>query len=509
MSVNIHKRLIEKGYFPDEMGFWFSSESFAKEIDFISSNVSFDKRKISKLMKYSIPKGRYNRRNLGIMNPYQYFFLCKEIHENWSEIEIHLKKSNISLTAPVFKIGTARAISRKYTFEDISGIFLTKSVGANYVLKTDISRYYPTIYTHSIPWALHTKEVAKQNRKDSLLGNLLDKIVRNSQDGQTIGIPIGSDTSLIISEIIGVAMDEVIMKSAKCLSAFRYVDDYYVFYSKLADAEETLGELQKVINDYELDLNKEKTGIYEMPQSLEPSWVSHLNNATLDNSNIISFISTTYSLIKEYPDEEVLKYSLARVKKLTINERNWPLVQAFILNSITYDSSAMPLACSILWEYYNKEYRINNTEVLKVINNIIDKALYTNYDYELVWALWLGKLLNVELNDEMLKKVCSIDNPIIALILLSDCKYSGKLNTCKWEEHMTKDDLYSEYWILAYEALVSGWLPSKSGKDYIEEDNFFKILKDKDVRFFYYDYRSEWLDNNLEEEWLPNFSRAF
>ncbi|HIG0361778.1 hypothetical protein A0J52_06870 [Clostridium sporogenes] len=509
MSINIHKRLIKKGYFPEEMGFWFSSESFAKEIDFIDRNIILNKKKISKLVKYSIPKGRYNRRNLGLINPYHYFFLCKEIHENWSDIEDHLKKSDISLTIPVFKSGTSRAISRRYTFEDISGIFLTKSVGANYVLKTDISRYFTTIYTHSIPWALHSKATAKKNRSDSLLGNLLDKIIRNSQDGQTIGIPIGPDTSLIISEIIGVAMDDIVMKSTKCLSAFRYVDDYYLFYNKLADAESTLGELQRVINEYELDLNKEKTDIYEMPQSLEPKWVSNINNATLDNSNITSFISITYALIKEYPNESVLKYSLARIKKLAISKKNWPLVQAFVLNSIIYDSTAMPLACSILSEYYHKKYGINESEVIKVIDNIIDKALYTNYDYELLWALWLGKLLDVKLKDEMLSKVCLIDSPIIALIILSDYKHSGKLDTTRWEEHMTKEDLYSEYWILAYEALVRGWLPSKSATDYIEEDQFFKALKDKNVRFFDTNCRSKWIDNNIDEKWLSIFSPAF
>lgn len=299
------------------------------------------------------------------------------------------------------------------------------------------------------------------------------------------------------------------MKSTKCLSAFRYVDDYYFFYNKLADAEVTLGELQRVINEFEIDLNKEKTAIYEMPQTLEPKWVSAINNATLDNSNITSFISITYSLIKEYQNEEVLKYSLARVKKLKVSKENWSLVQAFILNSIIYDSSAMPLACSILSEYYHKQYGINDNEVLKVFANIIDKALYTNYDYELLWALWLGKLLKVKLTDEMLEKVCSIDNPIIALILLNDYKHSENLNTTKWEEHMTGEDLYSEHWILAYEALVRGWLPSNSGTDYIEEDQFFKALKEKNIRFFDSECRSKWIDNNIDEKWLPIFSPAF
>lgn len=29
MTINVQKRLIEKGCFPDEMGFWFSAKSFA------------------------------------------------------------------------------------------------------------------------------------------------------------------------------------------------------------------------------------------------------------------------------------------------------------------------------------------------------------------------------------------------------------------------------------------------------------------------------------------------
>ena len=32
MAVNVQKRLIEKGYFPDKMGFWFSAKSFANKI---------------------------------------------------------------------------------------------------------------------------------------------------------------------------------------------------------------------------------------------------------------------------------------------------------------------------------------------------------------------------------------------------------------------------------------------------------------------------------------------
>lgn len=231
MSIIIQKKLLKKGYFPDEVGYWFSTKTLSENYTKILNYAQYDRKKISKSLKYSIPKGKFHRRNLEISNPYNFLFLTKEIHDNWKDISTHLEKSKLSLTTPVFLANKHRAISRKHSFEDITTMFITSAVGANYVLKTDISRFYSTIYTHSIPWALHTKLVSKNKKTDTtLLGNRLDKLIRDSQDGQTIGIPIGPDTSLIIAEIIGVAIDEELIKDIECLSAFRYIDDYFIFF---------------------------------------------------------------------------------------------------------------------------------------------------------------------------------------------------------------------------------------------------------------------------------------
>jgi hypothetical protein len=70
------------------------------------------------------------------------------------------------------------------------------------VLQTDINLFYPSVYAHTMPWAIHGKATAKVNRANKLLGNLLDSLVRCGQDQQTIGIPIGPDTSLLLAEIL-------------------------------------------------------------------------------------------------------------------------------------------------------------------------------------------------------------------------------------------------------------------------------------------------------------------
>lgn len=509
MSINVQKRLIAKGYFPDEMGFWFSAEAFASKINIIETQVSYDKRKMSKCYRISTPKGQLNRREISLPNPYHYYFLTKEIAAKWNEIETQYDKSDISLTRPIFKNGSDRAIVRKYSFEDITLIFLSKSVGARYILKTDISRYYESIYTHSIPWALHTKEIAKVNRGDSYTGNKLDRLSRNLQDGQTKGIPTGQDASLIISEIIGSAMDELIMKDIKCINAFRYVDDYYMFFDNKDEAQKALVKVREILREFELQMNEEKTGIHEMPQALEPKWISMINSLSIDENHLISFVNNVYSIMNDYPNEEVLRYAFSRLKRIKIKKNQWTIIEAFLLNSFIYDATAAPLACSILSEFYHKKYGITKNKVLRIIETLFNKMKTQDCEYELLWALWMCKLLNVKLTDALLRKTKDITNPLIILVLLFDYRNNSNLDKTKWIEYMIEDGLYGSNWILSYEALKRGWLPSKNGVNYLENDEFFKVLYHNNVSFFNVNCRDEWIYGHIEEKWLPMFSPAF
>ena len=158
---------------------------------------------------------------------------------------------------------------------EISEKIINSSTGASYLLRTDISRYYSTVYTHSIPWAIHTKAEAKAHKRDmSYIGNRIDHAVQNCQDGQTNGIPVGPDTSLLISELLCSSIDQDVMNTIRYKSAFRYIDDYYLFFDNLSDAEKAFIELHKIIRSYGLELNFYKTKIIKLPELLEPQWVS-------------------------------------------------------------------------------------------------------------------------------------------------------------------------------------------------------------------------------------------
>ena len=155
----------------------------------------------SHCVTHSVPKRKHLRRSLSIPNPLHQCILSDEIASNWHDLLGFCAKSPISLSIP--RAAAERALEPTHDLSKQPLHRAQQSVGARYLLKTDIARYYPSIYTHSVPWALHGKGAARSDKKYSLVGNRLDLWLRETQDKQTGGIPIGPDTSFLIGEILG------------------------------------------------------------------------------------------------------------------------------------------------------------------------------------------------------------------------------------------------------------------------------------------------------------------
>ena len=49
---------------------------------------------------------------------------------------------------------------------------------------------------------------------------------------------------------------------------------------------------------------------------------------------------------------------------------------------------------------------------------------------------------------------------------------------------MTAEDLYTENWILSYEALLKGWLRSRDEIDYIASDTLFSAFRENGISFY-------------------------
>jgi len=63
---------------------------------------------------------------------------------------------------------------------------------------------------------------------------------------------LGPDSSLLIAEIICVAMDKKLLNEISAKKVFRYIDNYYLFFDSYLSAEKALAVLHKITADFEL-----------------------------------------------------------------------------------------------------------------------------------------------------------------------------------------------------------------------------------------------------------------
>jgi RNA-directed DNA polymerase len=123
---------------------------------------------------YSNKDGKYSWRPLQIINPLIYVDLVNVItkESNWENIKNKFKEfqsnPNIKcMSIPIISTSKKKDKAEQIIswWEQIEQESLKLALEFNYVIHTDITNCYGSIYTHTIPWALHGKEKAKSKKK--------------------------------------------------------------------------------------------------------------------------------------------------------------------------------------------------------------------------------------------------------------------------------------------------------------------------------------------------------
>jgi hypothetical protein len=247
----------------------------------------------------------------------------KFVVSHWQTIQQFYRQSSFSMSVPrVSELGD-RAIEIS-THGEMESQRIARLSHFRFVAKTDISRFYHSIYTHSLPWAFHGKPQAKQDRSPRSTAtyfNRADFLLRCGQDGQTIGIPVGPDTSRIFAEIIATAID--VSFNDRCslqnISVLRHVDDVWIGAHSHADAEHALWRYREAIREFELDVNESKTKIYSSDFHFTDQWPSDLSgaferamegNRSKRPERLRAALEHAFSLALTSADDGILKFAI-------------------------------------------------------------------------------------------------------------------------------------------------------------------------------------------------------
>jgi hypothetical protein len=317
----VYKWLVTEGYFPEayvlppcfqvtkspEFGkiyFEVKKKGKQKKTEF--------KPILSEIQQVNFPKTDFTDRTFGIIHPKIHSDISYIIANNWSTVVNSIYNDENQVYSYSFpfpldskkpgKIGKKRSGRMIYEWiEMVENDVASIAFQYEHLIKTDIKNFYPSIYTHSIPWALHGKDNIKndKNKRNNyhLFGNRLDKLFQNANDGCTNGIPIGPVVSDLIAEIVLSGVDKKLTsllvndKIQDKVTVVRFKDDYRIIAKSQSIGHSAIKNLQSALKEYYLELNEQKTTSYKLPDGLFRKWKSQYYNIHPKNKNAHDFES--------------------------------------------------------------------------------------------------------------------------------------------------------------------------------------------------------------------------
>ncbi|MEP7353214.1 MAG: RNA-directed DNA polymerase [Acidobacteriota bacterium] len=489
-------KFIRKGYFPKELPPSFKTTSLAQALDPTVAGFPFpnasQKLPWKWMLNHSLARASQVRRSLGVPNPITHWALAKEIADHWGILRSQARRSSLSRSLPTLRSTQGRAAVPAIPLADVMFVRVNTRARGRYLLRTDIAEFYRSVYTHSIPWALHSKAIAKAHVHDkTLLGNRIDAAVQASQYGQTNGIPIGPDTSLILAEVILGAVDETLQERIGPMNGYRHHDDYELVFRTPRGAEEAKAVLQSVLLEYGLHLNALKTELVELPTRTVSDWWLYVRQFSFETKGderpkIIEFFDETFRRKALARDEYIVAYAIGRVEKEVWSARAWSVVQPLLHQALAAEPSAAHKFVRALVRAQVENWPIDKELLAATIDSMLTHHAPFGNASEVAWMLWASMMFKLPLSSEASAAVSRMNDSFVAILALDAWKrgLADNLDPKLWASLMTSDELDGEAWLLSYEARVRGWLPSVGVSDHVSAHPMFSYLANRNVRFY-------------------------
>jgi len=429
----IAKWLLEEGYYPEQ---YVVPPSFiVKKFDLKDNPIfhidntgvqpKYDPAKWD-LLDISFPKSRLTDRTLSVIAPEIYHDIVWHLTNNWEFIfkslfRIQNKIYSYSFPIPISKnsegsIGGLRAGRMIYEYLEMAeNDLVAEAYKYKCILRTDIKNFYPSIYTHSIAWAIHSKDLIRKkgNRSDynNFVGLQLDRLFQNSNDGCTNGIAIGPAISDLIGEIVLSAVDtecsKIIDGKKIDFIGVRFKDDYRFLCQSKQDANFIIKTLQKQLRNFNLNLNESKSRMDDLPEGLFREWTADYHPYSLKFKTKFGYKSFENSLRgtlkvdNKYEGTGVVDRFLSELYKkdysLKFNFKEKDLLKAISLLLMLKErrNKSFPQILGIIEQIIivNKSKARTLAKISLIIENLLNEKFNHPEDneYDLLWLVYFVK----------------------------------------------------------------------------------------------------------------------
>ena len=386
--------------------------------------------------------GLYSWRRITLINPLYYVYFCKLITSpsNWKAIKNKFREfeSNdlfLCSSTPVSKKNTSNvAASVLNWWEDFEQKSLSLALEYEFMFSTDISNFYPSIYTHSFDWVFISKEEAKKKENNNNPGRLIDTHIQMMMSNQTNGIPLGSTLMDTFAELILGEIDLQLRKKTEeqkitDYKVVRYRDDYRIFSNSKDDLDKISKCLVEVLGEFGLDLNSRKTELHDdiILHSLKSAKKEYIIERSFNSLQKMLYAIYLFSL-KHQNSKITVRYlndflrKLFRKKKITNsghqldamlgiissimakNPTTYPVGMAIFAKLLTFLYDDDELKFGKLQQLHCKLGKQPNTEMLDIWFQRVQGKIHTQWEGDYKTALCQ------RINDELKgKKTFTID----------------------------------------------------------------------------------------------------
>ncbi len=349
---------------------------------------------------------KYDWRPISLIHPVVYVHMVNKITElkNWNHItdrfrELEKKKDKtiecLSIPVESKTEQSDKAAQVSHWWRSVEQKSIELSLDYDYIITTDISNCYGSIYTHSIPWALHGKEYSKQHKQEDNIGNFIDNNIQNMHRGQTNGIPQGSILMDFIAEMVLSYIDVKLIDSLNekdnisDYKILRYRDDYRIFVKSLNDGELIIKHLEQTMVPFGLKLNSQKTKISDnvITKSIKEdklAWIFRKHASV----NLQKQLLIIHNHAQEYPNSGSLVRALQNLYKSKFtNQRNQLPLISIVVDIAYHNPKTYPICVAILSRLLEN---LPEQEVINTVRKILNKLKRISHTGS--FEIWLQRI---------------------------------------------------------------------------------------------------------------------
>jgi len=422
--------LLNEGYFPEQYVLPPTFKVTDFELEENPKNADINDLARREIVSISYPKTLLTSREFGIQHPSNYHDIVLHLINNWEAIiDLLFDKKNkffsYSFPIPVNARdkGTLSPLrSGRMIYEWIAMAekdLVAEAHRYNFIVRSDITNYYNSIYTHSISWAIHGQIAAFDDKENELFGNKIDRLVQYANKGRTNGLPVGSAFSDLIAEIILSVIDlrisQKVEKEGIDFLATRFKDDYRILCHKKEDGEKILKYLSEELKQFNLLINENKTIILDLPSGLYRHHDRAYHPFSLRSVYEIDFKTFELTLLKamdihkEYPGTSILEkffselYSDNHELKIKfsneLNSRRKQILKTMSILMLLKRESEKILChvlavIELIYLKYRREFNLKKP-LKELVVSEIEKADRKNSVFELVWLVFYSRYIGL------------------------------------------------------------------------------------------------------------------